>query len=338
MGPIRTPSESVDTIPRSPDLGHKGAEKTQEFLVRYYSWSGVKKDVQDYCRSCKRCARMKPTNILPARLLQPLEVPEGPWKSVSADFITGLPPSHGFDSVLVVVDRFSKEVTFAPTSKTISSKGTAELYRDYVWKHHGLLDSLVSDRGPQFASQLMVDLLKLLKIEKKMSTAYHPQTDGQTERVNHELSQYLHLFTAEKQDKWVEWLAFAQFNFNNTRSSATGFTPFQLTKTFTPRLGFEPLCVKAPAAKELADDMKANIEYAKSENDAMWRASRWRQRVSKGMQVLVYLPMGSFCGFMGYRALTISNSSIRGEVSKAQFTAEANGSTPRYVDGRLLTN
>jgi transposase InsO family protein len=207
---------------------------------------------------------MKPTNIPPAGLSQPLEVPEGPWKSASANFITGLPPLHSFDSILVVVDRFSKEVTFAPTTKTVTSKGTAELYRDYVWKHHGLPNSLISDRGPQFASQLMVDLLKLLKIEKKMSTAYHPQTDGQTERVNCKLGQYLRLFTAEKQDKWVKWLALAQFNFNNTRSSATGFTPFQLTKTFTPRLGFEPLSVKAPAAKDIADDMKANIEHAKS--------------------------------------------------------------------------
>jgi hypothetical protein len=163
-----------------------------------------------------------------------------------------------------VVDRFSKEFAFAPTTKNITSKGTAELYRDYVWKHHGLPDSLVSDRGSQFASQLMIDLFKLLKIEKKMSTAYHPQTDGQTECVNCELGQYLHLFTTEKQDKWVEWLALAQFNFNNTRFSATGLTPFQLTKTFTPHLGFEPLSVKAPAAKDLANDMKANINHAKS--------------------------------------------------------------------------
>ena len=176
-----------------------------------------------------------------------------PWVDVSADFITDLPLSHGFDSILTVVDRFSKETEFIPCNKTATALDTAKLYLFHVWKDHGLPRTIVSDRGPQFASQVMTDLCKRLGITPKLSTAHHPQTDGQTEVMNREVQQYLRLFCAEEQDRWSEWLGLAQFAINNRQHSATKFSPFQLTRTYAPRMGTESRVMKAPAAEEFTD-------------------------------------------------------------------------------------
>jgi len=111
-----------------------------------------------------------------------------------ADFITKLPIAQGYDSILVVVDRLTKMVHFIPTTEKTSVEGLARLFRDNVWKLYGLPKSIISDRGPQFAAGLMRELNQMLGIESKMLTAFHPQIDGQTERVNQELEQYLRIF------------------------------------------------------------------------------------------------------------------------------------------------
>ena len=140
--------------------------------------------VKDYVSRCDRCTRFKGTNqALPGKL-KPLDTPPGPWKEISANFITDLPESEGFNSILVVVDRFWKEVEFIPCTKSVSTFDTVKLCLHHVWKHHGLPTGIVSDRGPQFTSQLMKDICKRLGIQPWLSTAYHPQTDGQMERIN----------------------------------------------------------------------------------------------------------------------------------------------------------
>ena len=176
-----------------------------------------------------------------------------PWVDVSADFITDLPLSHGYNSILTVVDRFSKETEFIPCSKTATALDTAKLYLFHIWKDHGLPCTIVSDRGPQFASQVMMDLCKRLGIAPKLSTAHHPQTDGQTEVMNQEVQQYLRLFCAEEQEQWSDWLGLAQFAINNWHHSATKFSPFQLTHTYAPCMGTESYVAKAPAVEEFTD-------------------------------------------------------------------------------------
>jgi len=121
----------------------------------------------------------------------PNSIPEKAWLHISADFITKLPLVQGYDAILVVVDKFTKMGHFIPTTEKTSAKGLARLFRDNVWKLHGLLDSIISDRGPQFAAGVMKELNHMLGIETKLSMAFHPQTDGQTERMNQELEQYL---------------------------------------------------------------------------------------------------------------------------------------------------
>ena len=138
-----------------------------------------------------------------------------PWVDVSVDFITDLPLSNGFDSILMVVDQFSKETEFIPCNKTATALDTAKLYLFHVWKDHSLPRTIVSDHSPQFTLQVMTDLCKRLGISPKLSTAHHPQTDGQTEVMNREVQQYLRLFCAEEQDSWLDWLGLAQFAINN---------------------------------------------------------------------------------------------------------------------------
>jgi len=126
--------------------------------------------------------------------LMPNLVLEKVWTHISVDFITKLPLVQGYDSILVVVDRFTKMAHFILTTEKTSAEELAQLFRDNIWKLHGLPDSIISDRGPQFVAGIMRELNRMLRIEMKLSTAFHPQTDGQTEQMNQELEQYLHMF------------------------------------------------------------------------------------------------------------------------------------------------
>lgn len=121
----------------------------------------------------------------------PNRVPTERWQVISTDLIVELPESHGFNAILVVVDRLSKRAHMIPTTTEVDSIGIARLFRDHVWKDHGLPEEVISDRGTQFISKFMKELYALLHIKSAASTAYHPQTDGQTERVNQEVEQFL---------------------------------------------------------------------------------------------------------------------------------------------------
>ena len=156
-----------------------------------------------------------------------------------ADFITKLPLAQGYDSILVVVDQLTKMVHFIPTTEKTSAERLARLFRDNVWKLHGLLESIISDRGPQFAVGLMRELNRMLGIESKLSTAFHPQTDGQMERVNQELEQYLRMFIDYRQEQWPDWLGMAEFTYNNKAHSSTKTSPFKTNYGQDPRIGFE---------------------------------------------------------------------------------------------------
>ena len=186
-----------------------------------------------------------------------------PWVDVSVDFITDLPLSNGYDSILVIVDRFSKEVEFIPCNKTVTALETAKLYLFHIWKEHGLPHTIVSDHGPQFASQVMKDLCKHLGITPKLSTAHHLQTDGQTEQMNHDLQQYLHIFTAEKQNEWVDWIVPAQFSYNTKQQSSTKKSPFEVTCMYSPRMEIEKRSTKAPAMDLLAEEISNTLESVK---------------------------------------------------------------------------
>ena len=161
-----------------------------------------------------------------AEKLKLSEVPEKLWMHLIVDFITKLLVVVGKDAILVVCDRLSKMIHFVATTEEMSVEELARLFRDNVWKLHGLPESVISDRGPQFAVELMKELNRILGIEIRLSTAFHPQMDGQTEWMNQELEQYLWFFVEHRQRDWLEWLVSAEFAVNYKIHTATKVLPF----------------------------------------------------------------------------------------------------------------
>jgi len=150
-----------------------------------------------------------------------------------------LPLAQEYDSILVVVDRLTKIVHFISITEKTLAEGLARLFRDNVWKLHRLPESIISDRGPQFAIGLIRELNEILEIKSKLSTAFHPQTDGQMERVNQELEQYLRMFINHRQEQWPEWLGTTEFAYNNKMYLSMQMTPFKANYGQDPRMGFE---------------------------------------------------------------------------------------------------
>ncbi|CAI7815253.1 unnamed protein product [Closterium sp. NIES-53] len=158
-----------------PYAGHFGSNKTLAGIAKYYYWPGMAADVQQFVTSCDTCQRMKSSKQKKTGLLQPLPVPEQPWQVVSLDFITGLPStSRGHDSILVVIDKFSKMGHFIPTNATATAEATARLFFDRNITIHGIPATLISDRDPKFTSKFWKDLMGLLGTKLAMSSAYHP--------------------------------------------------------------------------------------------------------------------------------------------------------------------
>ena len=214
---------------------------------------------------CDQCQRMKNRVEMPAGKLRPNEVPERPWQYILVDFIMKLPTSKGHDSILVVCDRFSKMSHFVAMTEKTTVEGLVKLFRDNVWKLHELLESVISDRRPQFAAGLMKELNKMLGIETKLSTAYHLETDGQTERTNQELEQYLRIYVNHRQNNWAEWLAMTEFAFNNKVHAATKVLPFQINYERELRMGFDVRKKgKNEKAKEFIREMKERHEEARA--------------------------------------------------------------------------
>jgi len=164
-------------------MGHPGRAKTLELLARKYYWPSIRKDVDRFVRNWHVCRQTKSIQQAPYGFLKPLSVPDRPWQHISVDFVTGLPQSKAYDAICVVVDCLTKQRHLIPYTTTITAElGT--LFCDRVFHYHGLPETIVSDRGPQFTSHFWKHLCSCLKIDTQLSTTFHPQTDGQTERVN----------------------------------------------------------------------------------------------------------------------------------------------------------
>jgi len=169
----------------------------------------------------------------------PNTIPEKPWSHILADFITKLPLAQEYNAILVVCDYFSKMAHFIATTEKTSAERLAKLFWDHVWKLHGLPESIISDRGVQFVAGIMKELNNLLGIQTKLSMAYHPQTDGQIERINQELEQYLRVFIDHRQEQWPDWLGTAEFTYNNKVHTATKTSLFKANYSQDPKMGFE---------------------------------------------------------------------------------------------------
>ena len=247
--------------------GHPGRTKTIELIQCDYWWPSITKDCHAYVDGCITCQRSKPLCQKPLGLLVPNEVPENNWQIISCDFITDLPRSKGYNSVMVCVDHLSKMVHLIPCNKTITSEMAAPKYRDHVWKDFGLPSRIISDRRPQFVSAFTRALNSLLGITENFSTAHHPQTDGQTECLNQEMEQYLQIFCGRRQTDWAEWLACAEFSINNKINSSTGYSPFFLNYGRNPKCPLQPL-QQSNSGVPLADNFTKKMDELTKESTA----------------------------------------------------------------------
>nr|KYP61599.1 Retrotransposable element Tf2 [Cajanus cajan]KYP61600.1 Retrotransposable element Tf2 [Cajanus cajan] len=220
----------------TPIAGHTGVSRTLSKLSANFHWDSIRKDVQDFVAKCVICQQTKIPTQRPQGLLQPIPPPSRCWEDLSIDFIVGLPPYKGFTTIMVVVDRYSKGAHFGMLPKSFTAVSVAQLFVDTICKLHGLPHSIISDRDPIFLSHFWQELFRLSGTKLRMSTAYHPQTDGQTEVVNKVLQQYLRCFVHHKPTLWGKFLSWAEWSFNTSVNSSTGFSPFEVAYGYKPPL------------------------------------------------------------------------------------------------------
>lgn len=233
----------MDMNHRSRLAGHPGRKGMYRMLLRNYFWPRMKEDCTQYADNCSTCRRAKARNVKKQGLLKPLPIPQHRWIDISMDYIEALPTCHrrgqDFNCVLVVVDRLSKDRIYEPlASKSVNDLAEAMHRRIFCAK--GLPRSMVSDRGRAFVSHFWSRYCERYGIGIKLSSAHHPETDGQTEIVNKALKNYLRSYINYAQDDWVDWLPDAEFAANNFVNQSTGMTPFFANHGYHPRTGAEP--------------------------------------------------------------------------------------------------
>jgi hypothetical protein len=216
-------------------VGHFGRDKTIEEVKRQFYWPGLKRDVAKIIGHCRQCqlAKHRKQNV---GLYTPLPVPDRPWQDVSMDFVLGLPRTlKKHDSIFIVVDRFSKMAHFIPCSKTSDASKIAQLYFDEIVKLYGLPKTIVSDRDVKFMSYFWKTLWHLVGTKLKFSSAYHPQTDGQTEVVNRSLGNLLRCLVGDHARTWDSILPIAQFAYNKSVNRTIGMSPFEVVHGYKAR-------------------------------------------------------------------------------------------------------
>ena len=218
----------LDDAHRSKMTIHPGGDKMYKDMKRVFFWAGMKKDVAEYVARCLVCQRVKAEQKKPGGLLHPLEVPLWKWESISMDFVDGLPRSRkGNTGIWVIVDRLTKSAHFIPVKSKRTAPWLASVYIKEIVRLHGIPSSIVSDRDPIFTSEFWKSLQEAVGTQLCLSTAYHPQTDGQTERVNRILEDLLRLCILDFGGTWEEHLPLVEFAYNNSFQSSIGMAPFE---------------------------------------------------------------------------------------------------------------
>ena len=271
--------------------GHLSARKTLKAIQRNFYWKGMSQYVQKYVRSCD-CQRNKSPRHKPFGLLHAFPFSETPWTEISIDFVVKLPISNNFDSICVITDRgLTKQAHFIPCTENITAEETAMIIFKEIFRLHGLPSSIISDRGPQFVSRVWKYVMKCLKVKVKLSTAFHPQTDGATERTNSVMEQYLRNYVCYAQDDWSQHLPFCEFAYNNAYHDSLQTTPFYALTGVNPRSDFLILKAKDAAIgsteKRLSQlkEIQANILLNLNAAQADYKKYADRKRLSSPFKV-----------------------------------------------------
>ncbi|ESK89215.1 pro-pol protein [Moniliophthora roreri MCA 2997] len=284
----------IQIIHEGQPFGHPGQYGTVDLVGREFWWPGMAKFIKAFVDGCAPCQQMKINTHPSVTGIMPLPgVPNTvPFQVITMDLITDLPESDGSDSIMVVVDHSStKGVTFIPCTKKLDATKAAELLFQHVYKRYGLAERIISDRDPRFVAEVFQEMARLLGIKHSMSTAYHPQTDGETERVNQEVEIYLRFFCGKQQMEWSKHLHMAEFAHNNRTHSVTHHSPFFMTMGYHPRplpTIFKrtdvPLVEKwLTELKRLREETSAMIEVAR--RGVMEQGKKKRDVFEKGQKV-----------------------------------------------------
>ena len=243
---------------------HPGARKTQALVSERYCWKGMIADIQRFVANCQVCGRGKVRRDKTPGLLHPLPIPDRPWQHICVDFKSQPQDRYGYDNICVFIDRFSKSAVSIPCHKTATAKEMSEIYYVNIYRHHDLPDSIVSDRGPQFISDFWQALMTILGVKITLSTAYSPQTDGQTEVMNQYSDQRLRPFVNHYQDNWSDLLpAMDNAQLCLPHSSLGGLSPFFVSRGYSPRKSFDWKAPKAPSSAKERLALSEATKYAR---------------------------------------------------------------------------
>lgn len=249
--------------------GHPGRDATISLVGRKFFWPGYNQDIRRFVKNCDVCGRTTVWRDKKKGLLKPLPIPNQIWQEISMDFITGLPPSgpQHITTLLVITDRLSKGLILIPVPPDhLDAKGLAAIFIQYYIPHHWIPRAIVSDRGPQFVNAFWSTICQLLNINQRLSTAYHPETDGSTERANQEIETFLRTFVTYEQDDWVRWIPLAQVSINNKPSVSTKISPFFLTHGYDAN-PLKTIEVENPSLNTPAFDGRMVVDKLKEAQD-----------------------------------------------------------------------
>lgn len=278
--------------------GHSGIQATYQRLKKLFSWSGMKLAWEEFVKQCSICQHAKHENCKYPGLPQPLPLAKGVWQNLTMDFIEGLPKSLGYSVISVVVDRYTKYAHFLPLKHPFTASHVAHVFMDNVVKLHGPPSSIVSDRDKVFTSNFWQALFKGMDVQPNMSTTYHPQSDGQTERVNQCLEMYLRCSVSVSPTKWASWLPLAEFWYNTSFHTTIGCSPFKALYGVEPTHGLFHVAssVDNTEADEVLQDraflsqfVQHHLQKAQSRMKQAADAGRSLREFQVGEQVLLKL-------------------------------------------------
>ena len=259
---------------------HPGIQRTIFVIRQRFWWPSIRREVTEYVSACPVCSRNKTSRRPTCGLLHPLPVPHRPWSDISLDFVTGLPPSKGNTAILTVVDRFSKMVHFIPLPKLPSAKETAEVVLHHVFCLHGFPRNVLSDRGPQFVAKFWRAFCSLIGATVSLSSGHHPQTNGQTERLNQELETGLRCLTSQTPSSWSKHLIWVEYAHNTLPCSSSGMSPFQCAYGFQPPL-FPSLEKEASVPSALALVRRCRRTWIRARQALLRSSDRYKRAADR---------------------------------------------------------